>query len=162
MFFKHFANKNQRPGFYISGTLVENGLIKYYISLDLSTLNLPWFWQQFCYNSNDLVVIDWFLRLSILSCLGNWKTRAVALLCIICIILYCCYILYYFRKSSNPKCSSTNSHKKIKLDKLDDDDVEMEDQNATDHNSSQDSSQANTSSESRCFLSSLRYQFEVK
>ena len=27
MFFKHFANKNQLPGFYIIGTLVENGLI---------------------------------------------------------------------------------------------------------------------------------------
>ena len=27
MFFKHFASKNQLPGFYISGTLVENGLI---------------------------------------------------------------------------------------------------------------------------------------
>ena len=26
MFFKHFAGKNQLPGFYISGTLVENGL----------------------------------------------------------------------------------------------------------------------------------------
>ena len=26
-FFKHFASKNQLPGFYISGTLVENGLI---------------------------------------------------------------------------------------------------------------------------------------
>ena len=26
VFFKHFANKNQLPGFYISGTLVENGL----------------------------------------------------------------------------------------------------------------------------------------
>ena len=24
--FKHFASKNQLPGFYISGTLVENGL----------------------------------------------------------------------------------------------------------------------------------------
>ena len=28
VFFKHFASKNQLPGFYISGTLVENGLIK--------------------------------------------------------------------------------------------------------------------------------------
>ena len=27
MFFNHFANKNQLPGFYIIGTLVENGLI---------------------------------------------------------------------------------------------------------------------------------------
>ena len=27
VFFKHFASKNQRPGFYISGTLVGNGLI---------------------------------------------------------------------------------------------------------------------------------------
>ena len=26
MFFKHFASKNQLPGFYISGTFVENGL----------------------------------------------------------------------------------------------------------------------------------------
>ena len=29
VFFKHFACKIQRPGFYISGTLVENGLIIY-------------------------------------------------------------------------------------------------------------------------------------
>ena len=28
VFFKHFANKNQLPGFYISETLVENGLNK--------------------------------------------------------------------------------------------------------------------------------------
>ena len=28
MFFKHFASKNQLPGCYISGTLVENGLMK--------------------------------------------------------------------------------------------------------------------------------------
>ena len=27
MFFKHFASKSQLPDFYISGTLVENGLI---------------------------------------------------------------------------------------------------------------------------------------
>ena len=27
-FFKHFASKNQLPVFYISGTLVENGLIR--------------------------------------------------------------------------------------------------------------------------------------
>ena len=27
VFFQHFASKNQQPGFYISGTLVENGLI---------------------------------------------------------------------------------------------------------------------------------------
>ena len=27
MFFKHFGSKNQRPGFYISGTLVGNRLI---------------------------------------------------------------------------------------------------------------------------------------
>ena len=26
VFFKHFANKNQLPGFYIGGTLVENEL----------------------------------------------------------------------------------------------------------------------------------------
>ena len=26
VFFKHFASKNQLPGFYINGTLVENGL----------------------------------------------------------------------------------------------------------------------------------------
>ena len=26
MFFKHFASKNQLPGFHISGTMVENGL----------------------------------------------------------------------------------------------------------------------------------------
>ena len=28
MFFKYFGSKNQLPGFYISGKLVENGLIK--------------------------------------------------------------------------------------------------------------------------------------
>ena len=28
VFFKHFASKNQLPGFYISGTLVEKGLIQ--------------------------------------------------------------------------------------------------------------------------------------
>ena len=28
VFFKHFASKNQLPGFYISGTLVKKGLIK--------------------------------------------------------------------------------------------------------------------------------------
>ena len=28
VFFKHFASKNQLPGFYINGTLVENGLKK--------------------------------------------------------------------------------------------------------------------------------------
>ena len=28
MFFKHFASKNQLPGLSVSGTLVENGLIK--------------------------------------------------------------------------------------------------------------------------------------
>ena len=28
VFFKHFASKNQLTGFYISGTLVENGLTK--------------------------------------------------------------------------------------------------------------------------------------
>ena len=27
VFFKHFASKNQLPGFYISGTLVKNGFI---------------------------------------------------------------------------------------------------------------------------------------
>ena len=27
VFFEHFASKNQLPGFYVSGTLVENGLI---------------------------------------------------------------------------------------------------------------------------------------
>ena len=27
VFFKHFASKNQLPSFYISGALVENGLI---------------------------------------------------------------------------------------------------------------------------------------
>ena len=27
MFFRHFASKSQLPGFYIGGTLVENGLM---------------------------------------------------------------------------------------------------------------------------------------
>ena len=42
MFFKHFVRKNQLPGFYISGTLAENGLSKenwntpyYFCSVDL-------------------------------------------------------------------------------------------------------------------------------
>ena len=30
MFFKHFASKNQLPGFYINGTLVENGLSEFF------------------------------------------------------------------------------------------------------------------------------------
>ena len=30
LFFKNFASKNQLPGFYISGTLVENGLKELY------------------------------------------------------------------------------------------------------------------------------------
>ena len=29
-FFKHFDSKNQWPGFYIKGTLVENGLFLFY------------------------------------------------------------------------------------------------------------------------------------
>ena len=29
MFFKHFASKNQLPGLFVSGTLVENELIRY-------------------------------------------------------------------------------------------------------------------------------------
>ena len=29
MFFKHFASKNQLPGLSVSGTLVENELIRY-------------------------------------------------------------------------------------------------------------------------------------
>ena len=37
VFFKHFANKNQLPGFYISGTLVENGLSRFFIK----TKDLP-------------------------------------------------------------------------------------------------------------------------
>ena len=35
VFFKNFSNKNQLPGFYISGNLFENGLI-----LTLSTLKI--------------------------------------------------------------------------------------------------------------------------
>ena len=35
VFFKHFASKNQIPGFCISETLVENGLI-YLLALSLS------------------------------------------------------------------------------------------------------------------------------
>ena len=33
MFLKHFASKNQLPGFFIGGTLVENGLILSAISI---------------------------------------------------------------------------------------------------------------------------------
>ena len=40
MFFKHFASRNQLPGFYISGTLVENGLIKVNFELRISKINL--------------------------------------------------------------------------------------------------------------------------
>ena len=32
VFFKHFASKNQLPGFYVSGTLVGNGLILFLIA----------------------------------------------------------------------------------------------------------------------------------
>ena len=38
MFFKHFASKNQLPGFYISGTLVENGLTEPFYSDMLGSL----------------------------------------------------------------------------------------------------------------------------
>ena len=37
MFLKHFASKNQLPGFYINGTLFENGLTFdewYYVPVD--------------------------------------------------------------------------------------------------------------------------------
>ena len=56
MFFKHFASKNQLPGFYISGTLVENGLkleTKFddhgltwfkYLRKKYSANRLPWFY----------------------------------------------------------------------------------------------------------------------
>ena len=37
MFFKHFADKNQLPGFYISGTLIKNGLIIGSSAIKLST-----------------------------------------------------------------------------------------------------------------------------
>ena len=46
MFLKDFAGKNQLPGFYISGTLVENGLIKYCLYEDkesLTTWNLEFY-----------------------------------------------------------------------------------------------------------------------
>ena len=36
VFFKYFASKNQLPGFYIRGTLVENGLMKEHIENVLS------------------------------------------------------------------------------------------------------------------------------
>ena len=40
MFFKHFASKNQLPDFYISGTLVENGLnMMKALTLNLSNLS---------------------------------------------------------------------------------------------------------------------------
>ena len=34
VFFKHFASKNQPHGFYICGTLVENGLKQAYPQMD--------------------------------------------------------------------------------------------------------------------------------
>ena len=33
VFFKHFASKNQQPGFYIKGTLVDNELITRYVQI---------------------------------------------------------------------------------------------------------------------------------
>ena len=41
MFFKHFASKNQLPGFYISETLVENGLKNFFIN-DFSLFLIFW------------------------------------------------------------------------------------------------------------------------
>ena len=44
VFFKHFASKNQQTSFYISGTLVENGLnweIKKMVKLGFGVLKLP-------------------------------------------------------------------------------------------------------------------------
>ena len=40
MSFKHFASKNQLPGFDISGTLVEYGLIKPYHALKILNLDI--------------------------------------------------------------------------------------------------------------------------
>ena len=39
MFFKHFASKNQLPGFYISGALVKNGSTKHFRFSIKDTLN---------------------------------------------------------------------------------------------------------------------------
>ena len=41
MFFKHFASKNQLLGFYISGTLVENGLKKKSWEKNSGNLKIP-------------------------------------------------------------------------------------------------------------------------
>ena len=51
MFFKHFAGKNQLPGFYISRTLVENGLnlIKALLEMTVSFLILSLQIALFCF-----------------------------------------------------------------------------------------------------------------
>ena len=36
-FVKHFDSKNQLPGFYIGGTLVENGLIQFFLLVNLTS-----------------------------------------------------------------------------------------------------------------------------
>ena len=46
VFFKHFVCKNQLPGFYIIGTLVENGLIGKFKSKDLNIEHLPEHWYD--------------------------------------------------------------------------------------------------------------------
>ena len=42
MFFKHFAGKNQLPGFYISGILVENGTFKMNLKCTNWTTRSTW------------------------------------------------------------------------------------------------------------------------
>ena len=46
MFFKYSASKNQLPGFYISGTWVENGLSRYFTQTGVSLVLC-------CYDENE-------------------------------------------------------------------------------------------------------------
>ena len=51
MFFKHFANRNQIPGFYRSGTLIENGLIP------VSLIYLCFWFLETFYKSLNLAIM---------------------------------------------------------------------------------------------------------
>ena len=45
VFFKHFASKSQLLGFYISGTLVENGLIQLHVYIIYRQASLEQLWS---------------------------------------------------------------------------------------------------------------------
>ena len=63
MCFKHFASKNQLPGFYISGTLVENGLISFGGVVPTPTAFLMSIFLKNCLTSGAFIC--WKLKLLI-------------------------------------------------------------------------------------------------